>query len=148
MGSALRGSLFGRHRGVLRPTLPCPRGHSSVLALVADVDVTVASWQRDGDDTVERLHLLSDRRWRPPDVSTIDGYCRQLKGWTVRTAELAAPPIPQSEPCLTAAEVDAREEMARVEASTLTTRRRHGREPYLATLIAKFQEGVATKIAN
>ncbi len=82
---ALRGSMkAGRHR-VAGSHLPC---HSAVLALLVDVDQTVAKWQPEGAGTVDRLRRLRVNKWRPQDVELIDSYTAQLKKLTVEAVEL------------------------------------------------------------
>lgn len=68
-----------------RSRLPC---HTSVLALLIDTDMTVAEWQPTGQGTVERLHRLRDKSWRPQDCGLLEAHTAQLARWAVTAAEL------------------------------------------------------------
>lgn len=85
----LRGSLKGSagvsgHR-VPGSRLPCV---TAVLALLVEVDSVVASWEPDAVGTVDKLHKLIGRGWRPQDVATMDDFAEQLEKWTVDASEL------------------------------------------------------------
>ena len=62
----LRGALPGRtvvnRREVDRRTLPC---HMDVLSLLCEIDTTVGGWEPHGKSTLDRLHQLPARGWRP-----------------------------------------------------------------------------------
>lgn len=82
---AMRSSMKAGRRTVPGSRLPC---HSGVLALLIDIDKTVATWQAEGVGTVDRLHKLRVGRFRPEDVDKIDGFTAQLGKWTVEAVEL------------------------------------------------------------
>jgi ribosomal protein S27AE len=91
----------GRVAGRWRPhsaRLPC-RG--DVLALLVEVDAAVAGWEPAKGDTVDRLHALAARGWRPQDCSTIDDYSSALERWVLAGAELLdpAPVVFLRQPC-------------------------------------------------
>lgn len=100
----LRGSLKGSagvsgHR-VPGSRLPCV---TAVLALLVEVDSVVAGWEPDAkSSTVDRLHRLVGRPWRPQDCSEIDGMCDQLEKWSTDMSELvgeAPVVVPLRLPC-------------------------------------------------
>lgn len=100
----LRGALVGRtmrgRRAVAGSRLPC---RTDVLVWLLEVDAAAAAWTPDGKgDTVERLHTLTARGWRPQDCGLIDGYCGQIERWGVAAAELLgdrAPAVALRLPC-------------------------------------------------
>ena len=96
--AALPGGKLVRGRYVPSSRLPC-RG--DVLDLLIQVDVTVGSWEPHGKSTIDRLHQLAGRGWRPQDCALIDGYCDALERWTASAAELLAesPRVFLREPC-------------------------------------------------
>lgn len=51
----------------------------------------VAGWEPHGKTTIERLHQLAARTWRPMDCDLIDGYSGTIEAWVVAGAELLAP---------------------------------------------------------
>ncbi len=65
--------------------MPCV---TAVLALLVEVDSVVASWESDAVGTVDKLHKLVGRGWRPQDVATMDSFAEQLEQWTVDASEL------------------------------------------------------------
>ena len=84
----LRGALRGTvvRRSGARRTAPC---RIDVLTLLVDVDAAVASWTPDAKGTtVERLHALASRGWRPQDCELIDDYCAQIERWVLTAADL------------------------------------------------------------
>jgi transposase InsO family protein len=86
MRGALRSSM--RYRTALfNSRSPC---RTDVLAWVIDVDRVVASWAPDKGDTVDRLHQLAARGWRPQDCAVIDCYTGRIEGWVLVAAELLA----------------------------------------------------------
>lgn len=60
----------------------------AVLELLIAMDATVARWEPHAKSTVDRLHQLAARSFRPQDCGQIDGYCAQLQQWAVVAAEL------------------------------------------------------------
>jgi hypothetical protein len=86
----LRGAIaartVGRRHVLAGPRLPC---RIDVLTLVVEVDTAVAGWTPDDKGgTVERLHTLTGRGFRPQDCAVLDGYSGQLERWVLRAAEL------------------------------------------------------------
>ena len=80
------GAVFGRRQAFgLRS--PC---HTGILALLVEIDATVGSWV-DGKGTVDRLHVLVDRGWRPQDCELIGDYCSSLERWVLAGTELLDP---------------------------------------------------------
>ena len=57
--------------------LPC---HTGILTWVIEVDAAVGSWEPHGKTTVDRLHQLAGRGFRPQDCELIDGTARRLNG--------------------------------------------------------------------
>jgi hypothetical protein len=86
MRLALRGVPIAR-RGLLRPVLPC---RLDALQWLIEVDRVVASWEPDAKGTLERLHQLAGRGWRPQDCAIIDCYTGRIEGWVLVAAELLA----------------------------------------------------------
>ena len=64
--------------------LPC---RIDVLALLIEVDTTVAGWEPHGKDTSGRLQQLAARGRRPQDCEFIDGYCDRLQAWAQTVAD-------------------------------------------------------------
>ena len=89
--------MFGRRRPH-SARLPC-RG--DVLALLVEVDAAVGSWQPDGKGTVDRLHLLAGRGWRPQDCAVMDDYSARIERWVLTAAEVLTetPRVYLREPC-------------------------------------------------
>lgn len=83
-------SVWPTRRGAAqRSRLPCS---VTALALLIDIDGTVAAWTPDEKgDTVVRLHTLTARGWRPQDAATIERHCDDLARWTVAATELLTP---------------------------------------------------------
>ncbi len=86
----LRQALRGRQgaggvRLVAGSRAPC-----SVVALdlVVAVDCCVERWEPGKGDTVDRLHRLVDRGWRPQDVAAMDAISGQLERWVVEASQL------------------------------------------------------------
>jgi hypothetical protein len=79
-------------------TFPC---RVDILVVLVDVDRTVGSWVPDGKGTVDRLHQLAARGWRPQDCGRIDAYSGRIERWVVLAAELlaAAPRVFLEAPC-------------------------------------------------
>ena len=69
----LRGALSG---GVVRGSnaLRTAPLRVNVLSLLIEIDGTVDSWESDGKSTVDRLHVLAGRDWRPMDTELMDDY--------------------------------------------------------------------------
>ena len=90
----MRGELPGGardRRGLARSTrLPC-RG--DVLDWLIEVDRTVAAWEPNGKGTVDRLHELAGRGFRPQDCELIDDYADDLQRWTLAATEILAPAV-------------------------------------------------------
>lgn len=85
----LRGALNGRrpvrrYSRVQRSRLPCS---IAALAWLVDIDTTVAGWEH-GKTTVDRLHQLAARGWRPQDCDLINGYYARLERWSFTAEEL------------------------------------------------------------
>jgi hypothetical protein len=59
-----------------------------VLTLLIDVDRAVAGWEPDAKGTVERLHQLVARGWRPCDTTAMGGYASRIEQWVIAAAEL------------------------------------------------------------
>ena len=77
--------------GLARSTrLPC-RG--DVLDWLIEVDRTVAAWEPNGKGTVDRLHELAGRGFRPQDCELIDDYADDLQRWTLAATEILAPAV-------------------------------------------------------
>jgi hypothetical protein len=95
---ALRGQAIRRHTTVNRSMLPC---RADVLTWLIDVDNTVARWEPDAKTTIERLHRLAARTFRPQDCWLIDGYSRLLEWWVLSAGELLAehPTVSLELPC-------------------------------------------------
>jgi hypothetical protein len=85
----LRASLVGRTlRGrvaMAGSRLPC---RLDALALCVEIDRAVSVMQPGKGGTVDRLHALTGRGWRPQDCQLLDGYCGQIERWVVAAAEL------------------------------------------------------------
>ena len=86
----LRAALVGRtarsRAAMAGSRLPC---RVDVLALVVDIDTAVAGWEPEGKGgTVERLHTLTARGFRPQDCELLDGYCHTIERWVIAAAEL------------------------------------------------------------
>ncbi len=98
----LRRELLGGRvvRRIVRQTSrpPC---RTDVFNCLVDIDTTVAAWEPDAKGTLDRLHQLAARGWRPQDCSLIDGYCAQLQRWAIGAAELLGPEprVYLREPC-------------------------------------------------
>lgn len=89
---------MGRRRVAAGSRAPC-RG--DVLALLIEVDTAVGVWEPDGKGTIDRLHLLTGRGWRPQDTRLIDDYCGQIERWVLAGTELldAVPRVFLQQPC-------------------------------------------------
>jgi hypothetical protein len=96
------GSLYGRLREALAGGAVLTRGarwsrllpcRLDVLMLLIEIDTTVGGWEPHGKTTIERLHELAARGWRPQDCELIDGYCGRLQHWALTVAELLAPAV-------------------------------------------------------
>lgn len=86
---ALRGRVVGHARTrTHRSVLPC---RVDVLALLVEIDGAVAAWEPNAKTTLDRLHQLVARSWRPQDCAVMDDYCALLQRWVVDAAELIAP---------------------------------------------------------
>jgi hypothetical protein len=87
----LRSALTGKSTRRVRAfgsRMPCS---IAVLELLCAIDATVGSWEAHGKGTIDRLHPLAGRGWRPQDCPVIDGYCDRLQRWAVAAAELLGP---------------------------------------------------------
>jgi hypothetical protein len=74
-----------------RSRLPC---RVDVLALLCEIDDTVAAWTPDAKGgTVERLHQLAGRGWRPQDCALMTFYVGEIGRWVVAAEGLLAPPV-------------------------------------------------------
>jgi hypothetical protein len=87
--SRLRASLVGRtsrsRASMSGSRVPC---RVDVLTLVVDIDRAVSDWQPGKGGTVDRLHALTGRGWRPQDYQLLDGYRGQIERWVLAAAEL------------------------------------------------------------
>ena len=87
--SRLRGAMVartGRRHVLAGGRLPC---RVDVLTVLIDIDRAVAGWEPEGKgDTVERLHQMVGRGWRPQDCGLLDDYSAALEGWVLGAAEL------------------------------------------------------------
>ena len=85
----LRSALVGRtarsRAAMAGSRMPC---RVDVLTLVVDIDTAVAAWEPGKGGTVDRLHALTGRGFRPQDYQLLDGYCDQLERWAIAAAEL------------------------------------------------------------
>jgi hypothetical protein len=78
-----------RHTPGWRAVAPC---RLDALALIVEVDSTVATWEPNTKgSTIDRLHQLIGRGYRPQDVALITGYSDRLQWWAITTTELLAP---------------------------------------------------------
>ena len=95
---ALRGSRARRSRGVPQLTFPC---RVDTLVLPVDIDTAVATWEPHGKGTIDRLHQLAGRPWRPQDCELLNTYRGQLQRWVLDATELldAAPRLHLEVPC-------------------------------------------------
>jgi hypothetical protein len=61
----------------------------------------VGRWEPHGKSTVERLHELAGRGWRPQDCALVDGHSGLLEWWALAAAELLAehPKVSLELPC-------------------------------------------------
>jgi hypothetical protein len=87
---ALRGAPVSRTTTYRRSKPPC---RFDVLALLVSIDAAVCTWEPDAKNTVERLHQLAGRGWRPQDCALIAGYCSEIERWTLSAAELLTPEL-------------------------------------------------------
>ena len=84
----LAGGRVVRRSHAQASRLPC---HTGILTWVIEVDAAVGSWEPHGKGTVDRLHQLAGRGFRPQDCELlIDGYCGQIERWTLAGTELLA----------------------------------------------------------
>jgi hypothetical protein len=96
---ALQGTPVSvRRAGTHRSRAPC---RTDVLTLLIEIDTTVAAWEPHGKSTVERLHELAGRGWRPQDCELLDGYTAYLEHWCLAGTELlgTAPRVFLHVPC-------------------------------------------------
>jgi hypothetical protein len=88
----LRGALRDRpqrHTPGWRAVTPC---RLDALALIVEVDRTVATWEPNTKgSTIDRLHQLIGRGYRPQDVALITGYSDRLQWWVIASTELLQP---------------------------------------------------------
>jgi len=100
----LRRALRGRQGAggvhlVAGSRAPCSM---AALDLVVAIDTCTTRWEPGKGDTVDRLHRLVGRGWRPGDVSLMDGISSQLERWTVEASQLIgdeAPAVALRLPC-------------------------------------------------
>jgi hypothetical protein len=86
MRGALRGAVEHRS-GVWRSVLPC---RLDVLGWLVEVDAAVCSWEPDGKGTIQRLHQLAGRGWRPQDCGLVECYTGRIERWALVAGELLA----------------------------------------------------------
>jgi len=99
-----------------------------VLTLLVAIDTAVAEWEPgEKGGTVDRLHALASRKFRPQDCRLLDDYSGRLEGWVISAAELLgdrALSVPLRLPCPSCGARYARRringEMTRVDALRLT----------------------------
>ena len=91
------GAVLGR-RQAFGSRSPC---HSGILQLLVEIDTAVSSWEPDGKSTIDKLHQLVDRGWRPQDTRLIDDHCAQIERWVLAGTELldAVPRVYLRQPC-------------------------------------------------
>jgi hypothetical protein len=82
---ALRGRTVVNRTAVYTSKPPC---RTDVLALLVAIDRTVGSWEPNGKGTVDRLHQLAGRGWRPQDCALLENYCDEIGGWVLAAAEM------------------------------------------------------------
>ena len=85
--------LFSAHRtrpATLRRAWPDSRlpYRTNVLALIIDIDMSVAEWQPEGDGALDRLARLRQRSRAPQDCELLDGCHLQLERWAVTAVEM------------------------------------------------------------
>lgn len=84
--TAVTARTAGRRRVMAGSRAPC---RIDVLTLLVDIDGAVAGWAPDDKgSTVERLHALTGRGFRPQDIDLLDGYCHAIEGWVLSATEL------------------------------------------------------------
>jgi hypothetical protein len=64
---------------------PC---HTTVLALLVDIDQAAAAWEPKEPDTLARLRATAERDRRPQDCDLIDGYTARVEGWTLQAVDV------------------------------------------------------------
>ena len=83
---ALRGATIRLGRRVPTSRPPC---HTSVLALLVDIDQAAAEWEPTQPDTLARLRTTAGREdRRPQDCELLDGMTARVKGWTLQAVEV------------------------------------------------------------
>jgi hypothetical protein len=94
----LAGGRVVRRSSAHMSRLPC---HTGILVWVCEVDAVVAGWEPHGKTTVDRLHQLAGRGFRPQDCELLDEYCSTIERWVLAAAELldAAPKVFLPQPC-------------------------------------------------
>lgn len=60
----------------------------AALDLVVSIDSCVERWESGKGDTIDKLHRIVGRGWRPGDVSLMDDISAQLERWTVEASQL------------------------------------------------------------
>ncbi len=92
-------SLYARLRGALRgrkgaggvrlasgSRAPCSM---RALELLIAIDTCVEHWEPGGKgNTIDRLHRLASRSWRPQDTAEMDDISSRLERWSLEASEL------------------------------------------------------------
>lgn len=83
----LRDSLPGQQGATRSPARSLPTCWIDCLDLLTEIDGTVAAWQTldhhtHQPPTVQRLHLIETRPWRPQDCRSLDQISGCLEAWT------------------------------------------------------------------
>lgn len=99
----LRKAIYGHRAGVTRqPSEPQPPVWIDGLDLLVVIDNQTAKWQRNGIGprhiTVNRLHHIADRKWRPQDSDLITDIATRIKSWIKTYETLTAEERPKSLP--------------------------------------------------
>jgi len=89
---ALRGATIRLGRRVPTSRPPC---HTSVLALLVDIDQAAAEWEPTQPDTLARLRATAERDRRPQDCELLDGMTARVQGWTLQAVEVLGDKPPE-----------------------------------------------------
>ena len=85
----LRGALTARSAGCRAVASSRPPMRIDVLNLLVAIDTAVAEWEPgEKGSTVDRLHALAGRKFRPQDCQLLDDYSDRIEGWALSAAEL------------------------------------------------------------
>lgn len=102
----LRSAIHGHRAGGAnhRTAEPQPPLWIDGVDLCREIDSTVKQWEPNAaghhTPTVNRLHTLSGRKWRPQDVDTVTGYANDLRRWVQHYRTLVdQKPLTLPNPC-------------------------------------------------